>query len=169
MASFLQRVEVHYPSQRLQQAWCSSAHRGLGNQRMRHDGWGAELIHTRLSCTWVSHPSLSQMTWSIQEVGRLGTCTVWHWHTPTWLWCFWRFPCNVWPSTEGNEYLLRILRTDERTYLFVILTLTPEIALTKVDFPWATWPIVPMLMVAWREMMSGVRGVSFVMSAPCSC
>jgi len=25
---------------------------------------------------------------------------------------------------------------------------TPDIAFTNVDFPWATWPIVPMLIVA---------------------
>ena len=48
-----------------------------------------------------------------------------------------------------------------------VLTLTPEIARTKVDLPWATWPMVPMLMVAWREMISGVSGVSFVISALC--
>jgi hypothetical protein len=30
------------------------------------------------------------------------------------------------------------------------LTITPESALTTVDFPWATWPMVPILMVAWR-------------------
>lgn len=41
---------------------------------------------------------------------------------------------------------------------------TPEIAFTTVDLPWATCPIVPMLMVACREMTSGDRGVSFEMS-----
>lgn len=41
---------------------------------------------------------------------------------------------------------------------------TPEIAFTTVDFPWATCPIVPMLMVACREMTSGESGVSFEMS-----
>lgn len=41
---------------------------------------------------------------------------------------------------------------------------TPEIAFTTVDFPWATCPMVPMLMVACREMTSGERGVSFEMS-----
>jgi hypothetical protein len=29
---------------------------------------------------------------------------------------------------------------------------TPEIAFTTVDLPCATWPMVPMLMVAWRDM-----------------
>lgn len=37
---------------------------------------------------------------------------------------------------------------------------TPEIALTTVDLPWATWPMVPMLMVAWCSMTSGDRGLS---------
>lgn len=41
---------------------------------------------------------------------------------------------------------------------------TPEIAFTTVDLPCATWPIVPMLMVAWREITSGDSGVSLVMS-----
>lgn len=41
---------------------------------------------------------------------------------------------------------------------------TPEIAFTTVDFPWATCPIVPMLMVACREITSGESGVSFEMS-----
>lgn len=40
-------------------------------------------------------------------------------------------------------------------------TCTPEIAFTTVDFPCATCPMVPMLMVAWRLMTSGVNGVSF--------
>ncbi len=38
--------------------------------------------------------------------------------------------------------------------------LTPEMALTTVDLPWATCPMVPMLMVACFEMTSGVRAVS---------
>ena len=37
---------------------------------------------------------------------------------------------------------------------------TPEIALTKVDLPWATCPIVPRLMVAYREITSGDNGFS---------
>ena len=37
---------------------------------------------------------------------------------------------------------------------------TPEIAFTTVDLPCATWPIVPMLIVACREITSGVSGVS---------
>lgn len=41
---------------------------------------------------------------------------------------------------------------------------TPEIALTTVDLPWATWPIVPILMVACLEMTSGESGVSVFMS-----
>ena len=32
-------------------------------------------------------------------------------------------------------------------------------ALTNVDFPWATWPIVPMFIVAYLDIISGVRGV----------
>ena len=35
----------------------------------------------------------------------------------------------------------------------------PEIARTRVDLPWATWPIVPMFIVAYLEMISGLRGV----------
>lgn len=41
---------------------------------------------------------------------------------------------------------------------------TPEMAFTTVDLPCATWPIVPMLMVAWREITSGDSVVSFVIS-----
>lgn len=41
---------------------------------------------------------------------------------------------------------------------------TPEMALTTVDFPCATWPIVPMLMVAWREITSGDSGVKLLIS-----
>ena len=41
---------------------------------------------------------------------------------------------------------------------------TPEIALTTVDFPWATWPIVPTLIVACLEITSGERGVNFAIS-----
>lgn len=41
---------------------------------------------------------------------------------------------------------------------------TPEMAFTTVDFPWATCPIVPILMVACREMTSGDKGVSLVTS-----
>ena len=37
-------------------------------------------------------------------------------------------------------------------------------ALTTVLFPWATWPMVPMLIVAWREMISGDSGFSVVRS-----
>lgn len=29
-----------------------------------------------------------------------------------------------------------------------VITLTPEMARTRVDLPWATWPMVPILMVA---------------------
>ena len=46
-------------------------------------------------------------------------------------------------------------------FSFEVLTvLIPEIALTTVDFPWATWPMVPMLMVAYRLMTDWDRGVS---------
>lgn len=41
---------------------------------------------------------------------------------------------------------------------------TPEIALTTVDLPWATWPMVPMLIVAWREITSGDSGVNVAIS-----
>ena len=42
---------------------------------------------------------------------------------------------------------------------------TPERAFTTVDFPWATCPMVPRLIVAWREITSGLSGVSFVTSS----
>lgn len=38
-------------------------------------------------------------------------------------------------------------------------TCTPDMALTTVDLPCATWPIVPMLSVAWREITSSDSGV----------
>lgn len=41
---------------------------------------------------------------------------------------------------------------------------TPDMALTTVDLPWATWPIVPILIVACREMTSGESAVSFEIS-----
>lgn len=41
---------------------------------------------------------------------------------------------------------------------------TPEIALTTVDLPCATCPMVPMLIVAWREITSGESGLSSVAS-----
>ena len=49
---------------------------------------------------------------------------------------------------------------------------TPDIALTTVDFPCATCPIVPIFMVACRAIISGVRGVkvdvSRVLGSGCS-
>lgn len=48
---------------------------------------------------------------------------------------------------------------------FLNLTVcTPEIAFTTVDLPWATWPIVPMLIVACLLITSGDRGVNLVKS-----
>ena len=44
----------------------------------------------------------------------------------------------------------------------------PDTALTKVDLPCATCPIVPMLIVAYLEMISGLRGVTFDGSNPTS-
>lgn len=41
---------------------------------------------------------------------------------------------------------------------------TPEIAFTTVDLPCATWPIVPMLIVACREITSGDSGERDVIS-----
>lgn len=41
---------------------------------------------------------------------------------------------------------------------------TPEMALTTVDLPCATWPIVPILMVACREITSGESADNFEMS-----
>lgn len=53
---------------------------------------------------------------------------------------------------------------------------TPEIALTTVDLPCATWPIVPMLIVACREITSGESALSVFTSsllrsctASCGC
>ena len=43
--------------------------------------------------------------------------------------------------------------------MFNLLTLVPEIALTRVDLPCATWPIVPIFYVAYLEIISGVSGV----------
>jgi hypothetical protein len=57
----------------------------------------------------------------------------------------------------------------EASYEDKILTLTPEMALTRVDFPCATCPIVPMLIVACLEMISGVKGVIFSTSSPMFC
>lgn len=37
---------------------------------------------------------------------------------------------------------------------------TPEIALTKVDLPCATWPIVPILIVAYLEITGTDKGVN---------
>ena len=46
-------------------------------------------------------------------------------------------------------------------FSFELLTvLMPDIALTTVDFPCATCPIVPMLIVACLEITSGDNGVS---------
>lgn len=48
---------------------------------------------------------------------------------------------------------------------FLNLTVcTPEIAFTTVDFPWATWPMVPMLIVACLDITSGDKADSFVTS-----
>lgn len=60
---------------------------------------------------------------------------------------------------------------------FLNLTVwTPESALTTVDLPCATCPMVPMLMVACLEITSGERGVSLLVSrlarsclARCAC
>lgn len=44
---------------------------------------------------------------------------------------------------------------------FLNLTVcTPDIAFTTVDFPCATCPIVPIFIVACREMISGESGVN---------
>lgn len=50
---------------------------------------------------------------------------------------------------------LQNIKTNEK----ILLTLTPEMALTRVDLPWATCPIVPMFCVAYLEIISGVNGV----------
>lgn len=48
---------------------------------------------------------------------------------------------------------------------FLNLTVcTPEIALTTVDLPWATWPIVPILIVACLDITSGDKADSLVTS-----
>lgn len=48
---------------------------------------------------------------------------------------------------------------------FLNLTVcTPEMAFTTVDFPWATCPIVPILIVACLDITSGDRADSFVTS-----
>lgn len=50
-------------------------------------------------------------------------------------------------------------------YCLNLTVSTPEMALTTVDLPCATWPIVPMLMVAWRLMTCGEDGLSVGMSS----
>ena len=42
---------------------------------------------------------------------------------------------------------------------------TPEIARTTVDFPWATWPIVPMLSVACLLITWGDEAVRLGISS----
>ena len=52
------------------------------------------------------------------------------------------------------------------TLSFLNLTvLTLEMALTTVDFPWATCPTVPMFRVAWRLITWGDKGWRVSMSA----
>lgn len=46
-----------------------------------------------------------------------------------------------------------------------LTVLTDEIALTTVDFPWATCPMVPMLRVACLLMTCGDEGVRVGMSS----
>lgn len=66
---------------------------------------------------------------------------------------------------HDNKYNLPSLMVMLRSSSFLKRTVcTPEMALTTVDFPWATWPIVPMLIVAWREITSGESGVNFAIS-----
>ena len=83
-----------------------------------------------------------------REVGTLCICKVLHWHNPIWLWCFLFFLFN--DEQSMKKYLRSVLK---------ILTLVPEIALTRVDLPCATWPIVPIFWVACLEIISGVNGV----------
>ncbi len=46
-----------------------------------------------------------------------------------------------------------------RSFSFLNRTVnTPDKDLTTVDLPWATWPIVPILIVACRLMTEGVNG-----------
>ena len=47
---------------------------------------------------------------------------------------------------------------EEKIGINVLTVLTPEIALTTVDFPCATCPIVPTLIVACLDITSGVKG-----------
>ena len=52
-----------------------------------------------------------------------------------------------------------------RSSSFLNLTVwTPEIAFTTVDLPWATCPIVPILIVAWRLITSGDKAVNLEIS-----
>lgn len=49
-----------------------------------------------------------------------------------------------------------------RSFSFLNRTVnTPDNDLTTVDLPWATWPIVPILIVACRLITSGVNGVNW--------
>lgn len=46
-----------------------------------------------------------------------------------------------------------------------LTVLTEEMALTTVDLPWATWPMVPMFRVACLLMTWGEEGVKLMMSS----
>lgn len=49
-----------------------------------------------------------------------------------------------------------------RTSSFLNLTvITPEIAFTTVDFPWATWPIVPTTTHLTQDPCIGAYGLYF--------
>lgn len=51
------------------------------------------------------------------------------------------------------------------TYSSICLTVfTPDIAFTNVDLPWATWPIVPILIVAYLEIALKDSGVILAIS-----
>ena len=94
--------------------------------------------------------SWSQKQRSTVVEGISSTCTVWHWHNPIWWWCF----------------LLSLSSVSQSAKLACLsLTLIPLMALTRVDLPWATWPIVPIFWVACLEIISGVSGVTFSMSS----
>lgn len=79
------------------------------------------------------------------------------------------FPDKGHQDSKGNIARIALFKPSDDTSGH---TWTPEIALTTVDLPCATCPMVPMLIVAWRLMTSGVNGVNVdgsSVSKSCAC
>ena len=70
--------------------------------------------------------------------------------------------CTKMPIKFYNILCLNLILTNLIQYFKIRRhTCTPDMAFTTVDLPCATWPMVPILMVACRLITSGVRGVNF--------